>query len=150
MSLADGKLNPELKARIIGVQNQMCEFQFFYGLNLSQRLFAISNNLPKTLRKESMFALSGLHLAELTVQTYQKMRSDEEVELFFKTVSKKSLDYPFINEAALPRKAKRTNYDYLDNYFQVEGHSNKANTYHPTTPEEYFWQQYFENLHLII
>ena len=31
-----------------------------------------------------MFGLSGLHLAEFTVKTYQKMRSDEEVELFFK------------------------------------------------------------------
>ena len=67
VSLAAGKLDSEVKARIIGVQNQMCNFQFFYGLNLSQRLSA----------------LSGLHLAELTVQTYQKMRSDEEAELFF-------------------------------------------------------------------
>ena len=97
-----------------------------------------------------MSALSGLHLAELTIQTYQKKGSDEEAELFFKTVSKKSLDYSFINEAALPRKTKRPNYEYLDNYFQVKGYSNKANIYHPTTPEEYFWQQYFENLHLII
>ena len=44
VSLATGKLDSEIKARIIGVQNQMCEFQFFYGLNLSQLLFAISDN----------------------------------------------------------------------------------------------------------
>ena len=62
----------------------MCEFQFLYGLNLSQRLFGISNNLSKTLQKESMSALNGLHLAELTVKTYQKIRSDVETELFFK------------------------------------------------------------------
>ena len=111
---------------------------------------AISDNLSKTLQKESMSALSGLHLGELTVKTYQKMRSDEEAELFFKTVSKKALDYPFINKAALPRKRKRPNYGSLDNYFQVEGYSNSANTYHPTTPEQYFRQQYFENLDLII
>ena len=85
-----------------------------------------------------MSALSGLHLAELTVKTYQKIRSDEEAELFFKTVSKKALDYPFINKAALPRKRKRPNYESLDNYFQVEGYSNSAKTYHPTTPEQYF------------
>ena len=97
-----------------------------------------------------MSALSGLHLGELTVKTYQKMRSDEEAELFFKTVSKKALDYPFINKAALPRKRKRPNYGSLDNYFQVDGYSNSANTYHPTTPEQYFRQQYFENLDLII
>ena len=77
------------------------------------------------------------------------MRSEEKAELFFKTVSKKALDYPFTNKAALPRKRKRPNYGSLDNYFQVEGYSNSANTYHPTTPEQYFRQQYFENLDLI-
>ena len=71
----------------------------------------INDNLPKTLLKESMSALTGLHLAELTVKTYQKMRSDEEAELFFKTVSNKALDYTFINKAALPRKRKRPNMD---------------------------------------
>ena len=70
VSLATGKLDSEFKARIIGVQNQMCQFQFFYGLSLIQQLFAISDNLSKTLQKESMSALSSLHLAELTVKTY--------------------------------------------------------------------------------
>ena len=58
----------------------MWEFQFFYGLNLSQRLFAISDTLPKALIKESMFALSGLHLAKLAFPIYQTMQSDEEAE----------------------------------------------------------------------
>ena len=43
--LATGKLDSEVKARTTTVQNQMCEFQFFYGLYLSQQLFAKSNNL---------------------------------------------------------------------------------------------------------
>ena len=43
--LATGKLDSEVKARTTGVQNQICEFQFFYGLYLSQQLFAKSNNL---------------------------------------------------------------------------------------------------------
>ena len=55
-----------------------------------------------------------------------------------------------MNKAALPRKRKRPNYGSLNDYFQVEGYSNSANTYHPTTPEQYFRQQYFENLDLII
>ena len=38
-----------------------------------------------------MRALGGLHLAELTVQTYQKMQSDEEAELFSKLSQKKLL-----------------------------------------------------------
>ena len=51
VSLATGKPEAEVKARIIGVQNQMCEFHFFYGLNLSQRLFATSDNLSKASKK---------------------------------------------------------------------------------------------------
>ena len=39
VSLATGKLDSEVKARIIGVQNQMCEFEFFYGLKLSNVVF---------------------------------------------------------------------------------------------------------------
>ena len=150
VSLAAGKLESEVKARIIGVQNQMCEFQFYYILCLSQRLFAISDNLSKTLQSESMSALSGFHLAELTVQTFEKMRSDERARLFFDTVSKKALAYPFILKPALPRKRKRPNYGILHNYFQVEGYSNDENSHHASTPEEYFRQQYFEILDLII
>ena len=67
VSLAVDKLDSEVKTRVIGVQNQMCKFEFFYGLNLSQRLLVISENLSKTLQKESMSALSGFHLAQLTV-----------------------------------------------------------------------------------
>ena len=73
------------------------------------------------------------------------MRSDEEAELFFKIVSKKALDYPLINNAALPLKRKRPNYGSFYNYFQVEGYGNNANTYYPTTPEKYFRQQYFQS-----
>ena len=59
LPLATDKLDSEVKAKTIGVQNQMCEFQFFFGLNLSQRLFALSDNLSRTLQKELMSALSG-------------------------------------------------------------------------------------------
>ena len=56
-----------------------------------------------------MSALSGLDPAELTVKTYQKMRSDEEAELFFKTLLKRAIDYSLINKTALPHKRKRPN-----------------------------------------
>ena len=67
---AFGKLNPEMTARIIGLQNQMHRFQFLYGSNLSQPLLAISDNLSETLQKESMSSLSDLHFDKLTVQIY--------------------------------------------------------------------------------
>ena len=83
-------------------------------------MFVISDSLSKAFKKESMFAPSGLHLAELTFPIYQTMQSDEEAELFFKTISKKAGYYPFINKAVLPRKRKWANYGSLNNYFQDE------------------------------
>ena len=46
------------------------------------------------------------------------MRSGKEAELFFKTISKKALDYPFINKAALTRKWKYQTMDLLINTFK--------------------------------
>lgn len=150
-SLATGKLDSEVKARIIGVQNQMAEFQFFYGLNLSQRLFAISDNLSKTLQKESMSALNGLHLAELTIATYERMRTDANAKLFFDTISKKAADHTFLNKPELPRKRKRPNYRSIIEYMQIEGYTdNDDNAHHPKTPEDYFREHYFDSLDLII
>ena len=101
----------------------MSEFQFYYGLHLSQRLFAISDNLSRALQKESMSALNGFHLAELTIKTFEKMRSDEGAKLFFETVAKKASNYLFIQKPALPRKRKRPNYGTLHNYFQFSYHT---------------------------
>ena len=86
-----GSLDTDIKARMIGVQNQMTEFQFLYGLHLSQRLFSISDNLSRALQSQAMSALSGLHMAELTIKTFKEMRTDNNAELFFKTVEKKHL-----------------------------------------------------------
>ena len=55
-----------------------------------------------------MAVLCVLHFAELTVLTYQKTRLAKEPEPFFKTVSMKALDYPFINKAALSRRKGQT------------------------------------------
>ena len=95
-----------------------------------------------------MAALCVLHFAELTVQTYQKTRSAKEPVPFFKTVSMKALDYPFINKAALPRKKGQT-MNLSITTFKLKD-IEVMETYHRTTLEEYFRQQYFENLVLII
>ena len=42
------RLDTEIRARIIGTQVQMKDFEYYFALNLGARLFAISNNLSKT------------------------------------------------------------------------------------------------------
>ena len=98
-----------------------------------------------------MSALSGLHLTELTIETFQTMRTDENAKLFFDIVSKKILDHPFINKPKLPRKRKRPNCCSIVDYMQIDGYAEiNKNLHNPTTVEEYYQQQYFETLDLII
>ncbi|XP_066925948.1 zinc finger MYM-type protein 1-like [Clytia hemisphaerica] len=52
-------LTKEVKSRIVGCQAQMKKFSFFFGLCLGQRLFSLTDNLSKTLQKESMSAVEG-------------------------------------------------------------------------------------------
>ena len=59
------KLEPEVRARIVGCQSQMESFSFFFGLLLSHRMYSLTDNLSKTLQKEKMSALNGQRLANL-------------------------------------------------------------------------------------
>ena len=47
----------------------MKTFWLFFGLCLEQRLFSFTENLPKTLQKESMSAVRGHRLTMLTKET---------------------------------------------------------------------------------
>ena len=67
-------LAKEVRSRIIGCQAQMKKFSFFFGLCLGQRLFSLTDNLSKTLQKESMSAVSVHRLAMLTKKTVDGMR----------------------------------------------------------------------------
>ena len=91
LSLSAGKLDTEIKARTIGVQLQMEQFQFFCGLNLGQRLFSITDNPSETFHKESMSTQCELYLAELKNKSLSEMRNEENFKLFFDTIKRKSL-----------------------------------------------------------
>ena len=56
----DEKLQSNIRGRIIGCQAQMNTFDFFFGLNLGQRLFSHTNNLSRTLQRTKMSAPGGV------------------------------------------------------------------------------------------
>ena len=58
---SDPKPDPDVRGRIIGCQAQMKSFDFFFGLNLGQRIFSHTDNLFESLQKSSMSAASGQH-----------------------------------------------------------------------------------------
>ena len=53
------------KLRIGDFKNQMKLFKFYFGLNLSHHLYAVTDNVSKTLQQEEMSALRGRSLQTL-------------------------------------------------------------------------------------
>ena len=45
----------ETKARILGVQSQMCSFDFFFGIHLRVLILSHSDNLSKTLQRRLIY-----------------------------------------------------------------------------------------------
>ena len=98
------RLQPDVRARIIGCKAQMERFDFFFGLHLGERLYSHTDNLSKTLQGTKMAAVSGQRLANLTKETLTKMRNDQNFDHFYANVSRKSEG--LVGEPTLPRKRR--------------------------------------------
>lgn len=132
-------LQPDVKGRIIGVQTQMLHFKFLFGLKLCERILLITDNLSKTLQKQSLFAAEGQEVASLTVKTLESMRNESDFHLFFQHLetlrAHTETDVP-----CLPRR--RTAPQRLE--------IGEGVGYHASSVEEYYRAQYFEALDLAI
>ena len=72
------------KSKIEGCKNQMKLCKFYFGLSLSHNLYAIANNLSKTLWQEKISALRVNELADVTFQTMENMRNEHDFSLLYK------------------------------------------------------------------
>ena len=97
-------LTREVRSRIIDCQFQMKLFKFFYGMHLPYKLYLITDNLSKSLQKESMSAIEGQKIAQMTLKTLQNMSTDESSDLFYECVLVKASKHEFILNIALSRK----------------------------------------------
>lgn len=90
---SSARLDPDVKARIIGVKTVMTEFRFLIGLKMSETVFKITDNLSRTLQKSTISAAEGQHLASLTVDTLKGMRTVQSWDAFYAlySPSKRSL-----------------------------------------------------------
>lgn len=129
----------EMKSRIIGVATQMETFDYLYGVMLGQMILCHSDNLSRTLQKRDISAAEGQEVAEIVVQTLQKMRTDECFHLFWLKVTKQADDL-HLPEPQLPRRRK------VPRRFAV----GDAEPEHPATPHDHYKRIYFEALDLII
>ena len=78
-------LKMDIKSRVFGCQSQMEKFEFYLALQLSHKLYALTDNLSKTLQLHKMSPLSGKRNVELTRKTIETMRNDESFVLFYET-----------------------------------------------------------------
>jgi hypothetical protein len=93
----------EMKARIRGVDVYMRTFDYVFGVYLGKLILSDSDNLSKTLQSPTLSAVKGQDCANLTVKVLEKLRSEENFNLFWENVSSKAklLD---VDNPKLPRK----------------------------------------------
>ena len=99
------KLDPDVKGRIIGVQTQMSQYKLLFGLHLCKKILLITDNLSKTLQKQTLSAAEGQEIARLTITTLKGMRSSGAFDLFFELVER-FCDKHGVSKPSLPRKRK--------------------------------------------
>ena len=128
------RLDPDVKGRIIGVKTQMTKFDLLFGLQLCERILCITDNLSKTLQKQSLSAAEGQHLAGLTVLTLKGMRNEE---MFFESLNK-VIERIGVDGPALPRKRNAP----------IRYDDGNGQSYHSPTVEEHYQVKYFEVIDL--
>ena len=142
------RLDQETRARIIGCKSQMESFYFFFGLNLFHKLYAMTDNLSKSLQATKMSAVKGRKSADLVITTLKDIRKDDQFQLFYDAVKKAVNSIKEIAQPAMLRKRKRPNYSIIQ---YVVGHEGPAsNAHYPETTEKYFKQMYFEALDVVV
>ena len=62
---SEGKLDLDIKGRIVGVKPQMIKFTLWFGLKLCERILKVSVSLSMILQKQSLSAAQGYKIAQL-------------------------------------------------------------------------------------
>ena len=148
LSCLSQSLKTDIKSRVIGSKSQIEQFEFYFALHLSHKLYALTDNFSKTLQWHKLSALSGTRNAELTKKTIETMRNDESFALFYETTVRKAEKHDFIKEPSLARKPrKEPNYSILQ---YLDGNaSGVANCTHATA-QDHFRRIYFEAIDCMI
>jgi len=81
----------------------MSKFDVLFGLKLCERILKITDNLSKTLQKQSLPATKAQHVTTLSVTTLEKMRTTDNFSLFYKVVLSLQ-DHTGSDSPVLPRR----------------------------------------------
>lgn len=132
----ESKIDTDTRARILGCQAHMKTFHYFFGLHISQRLFAHTDNLSKSLQAKRISATTGQKLASLTLSTLESIRNDESFNSFYDVILIKAKEHQSLSEPKLPRKRRApTRYEL-----------GSGEPQYPSTPRDYYRAIFFEAL----
>ena len=136
------RLESDVRGRIIGCQAKMKKLDFFFGLNLSQRIFSHTDNLSETGLTESRHVS---HQWTTQCQPDEGCTQEDQkwwlfCNFFYQTVLHKKQLHVSITEPAVPRNKR------APGRFEV----GTGKPLFPVTPEEVYRRIYFEALDLIV
>ena len=137
--LQESSLDSESRARIVGVEAQMANFNFLYGVSLGALILNHSDNLSKTLQHKSMSAAEGQHITQLTLSVLKSLRDQEKFQLFFQRVTLDQERFG-ISAPALPRKRRAPQ--------RLQVGSTEGDMH--SSIEEYYRVVYFEAIDLVV
>ena len=110
-------------------------FAFIWG----ELILSHSDNLSKTLQNSTLSAVQGQDCARLTIKVLEKLRSEENFNLFWETINLKAKSLE-VEEPKLPRK--RGAPKKLEDFY---GYGPAKQTQHEK-PEELYRKHYYEEV----
>ena len=125
-------------ARLHGISLHMTKFSFLFGVSLGERLLKHSDNLSRALQSSTLSAAEGQKMANLTVSTLEKLRTEAHFELFWCETTAKA-DKEGVETPELPRKKRAP--------IRFDAGSNPHNA---NTVKEHYRPMYFEALDLLV
>ena len=127
-----------IKARIIGVEAQFRNFNYLFGVLLSELLLRHKDNLSKTLQSPQLSAAEGQRIVGMTLRTLELLRDNGYFNLFWEEKIESVRGSLDVDELLLPRK-KKTSKRFDD-----------GNAEFPTTAKDLYRKQYYRALDLIV
>lgn len=134
-NVLDSRVDPDVRARVIGVQAQMETFDYYFSVCIGKLVLGHADNLSATLQKSTLSAAEGHRIAIMTVDTIVKMRTDECFDMFWESVKVNAASV-HVAEPRLPRRRR----------MPQRYESGTAAAHFQSTVEGHYRQIYFEVL----
>ena len=122
---------------MLGARAQMSQYRLL--LKLCEWILKITDNLSRSLQKQSLSETEAQDIAALTVKTPKNMATDKAFGLFFELLEK-LCNSTETEGPSLPKKRKAPR----------DIDVGQGDVYHSPTIQEHYRQQYFEAIDMVV